>query len=109
MPAAAPEVVDVPAALAGVLLPAATGDVLVEVTDAGAFGDEAGAFGEVVVVSVVGPCGTGVTGVLGLAPAAGLVLVEGPAGAGATLVVPLLGVWRLARETMLEAREASSR
>ena len=49
------------------------------------------------------------TGVLGATPAAGLVLVGVPAGGGATLAVPLLLAWRLARDTMLEAREASSR
>ena len=109
VPAAAADVVVVSAALAGVLPPAATGDVLVVVTDPGALADEAGAFADVVVVSELPPCGTGVTDVLEVTPATGLVLVEGPAGAGTTLDVPLLGVWRLARETMLEAREASSR
>lgn len=106
LPPAPADVVDVPPALAGVLPPATTGDVVV--TDPGAFGDETGAFGEVVVWELP-PCGTGVAGVLGLTPAAGLVLVEDPAGGGATLAVPLLTVWRLARETILDAKEASSR
>ena len=55
VPAAAAEVVeDVPAALEGELAPGTSGEVLVEVTAAGAFADEAAALAEVDVVSVLG-------------------------------------------------------
>ena len=97
------------------LAPGARGEVPGEVVVASVLGEEPAA--GVVVVSVAGlpfgdvavaMGGTGVTCVLGDSPAAGLVLV-GCAGEGGVVVVPLLMSWRLARATMLLAREASSR
>ena len=97
------------------LSPGARGEVLVAVVVAGELGEEPAA--GVVVVSVEGlPSGDvavaiggdGVTGVVGDSPATGLVLTDCPGG-GDVVVVPLLGTWRLARATILLAREASSR
>ena len=97
------------------LSPGPEGEVLVAVVVNRELGEEPAA--GVVVVPVEGlPSGDvavtiggdGVTGIVDDSPTTGLVLTDCPGGDD-VVVVPLLGTWRLARATILLAREASSR